>query len=226
LTGGPGLPPPPSTTTPFTTAGSVSGPGTAPTSVVANEPIPPSGSATDNSGFLAPISENSSFLDDLDPLSVPPELKKEGSDWFAIFNPKIKRALDVNLVHTLNHERYDGQVPDVFLIDADVGSRGNSVVCCVKFSADGRYLATGCNRAAQIFDAKTGAKTWCVHTLSLVPATLSLLRNSVLVDDKANKYGDLYIRSVCFSPDGKYLATGAEDRQIRVGYLITFSLPF
>jgi len=38
------------------------------------------------------------------------------------------------------------------------------------------------------------------------------------VDDKANKYGDLYIRSVCFSPDGKYLATGAEDRQIRVSY--------
>jgi general transcriptional corepressor TUP1 len=38
------------------------------------------------------------------------------------------------------------------------------------------------------------------------------------VDEKANKYGDLYIRSVCFSPDGKYLATGAEDRQIRVSY--------
>ena len=42
------------------------------------------------------------------------------------------------------------------------------------------------------------------------------LHRSVLVDEKANKYGDLYIRSVCFSPDGKYLATGAEDRQIRV----------
>ncbi|KAH8996706.1 WD40-repeat-containing domain protein [Lactarius akahatsu] len=178
LHSGPGLPPPPSTTTPFTTgAGGVSGPGTAPSSVATNEPPAPSSSAADNTSSLAPISENSSFLDELDPLSVPPELKKEGSDWFAIFNPKIKRALDVNLVHTLHHE---------------------SVVCCVKFSADGKYLATGCNRAAQIFDAKTGAKT------------------CVLVDDKANKYGDLYIRSVCFSPDGKYLATGAEDRQIRI----------
>jgi glucose repression regulatory protein TUP1 len=37
---------------------------------------------------------------------VPPELKKEGSDWFAIFNPKVKRVLDVSLVHTLMHERY------------------------------------------------------------------------------------------------------------------------
>ena len=40
--------------------------------------------------------------------------------------------------------------------------------------------------------------------------------SSVLADDSAGKSGDLYIRSVCFSPDGKYLATGAEDKQIRV----------
>ncbi|KAF5318264.1 hypothetical protein D9758_018702 [Tetrapyrgos nigripes] len=30
------------------------------------------------------------------------------------------------------------------------------------------------------------------------------------------KAGDLYIRSVCFSPDGKFLATGAEDKLIRI----------
>ena len=77
--------------------------------MVANDPPPQSSSTVDNSGSLAPISENSSFLDELDPLSVPPELKKEGSDWFAIFNPKIKRVLDVNLVHTLHHERCEGR---------------------------------------------------------------------------------------------------------------------
>ena len=52
--------------------------------------------------------------------------------------------------------------------------------------------------------------------------SLSLLTkkcSSVLVDDTAGKAGDLYIRSVCFSPDGKYLATGAEDKQIRVRHL-------
>ncbi|CAA7264258.1 unnamed protein product [Cyclocybe aegerita] len=118
-----------------------------------------------------------SFPDDLDIHNIPPELKKEGADWFAIFNPKVKRVLDVNLMHTLMHE---------------------SVVCCVRFSADGKYLATGCNRTAQIYDTKSGAKT------------------CVLVDDSAGKAGDLYIRSVCFSPDGKYLATGAEDKQIRI----------
>ena len=104
-------------------------------------------------------------------------LKKEGSDWVALYNPKAQPALDVNLVHTLMHD---------------------SVVCCVRFSPDGKFLATGCNRAANIYDSKTGAKT------------------CVLQDASSDSEGDLYIRSVCFSPDGKYLATGAEDRQIRI----------
>jgi general transcriptional corepressor TUP1 len=121
-------------------------------------------------------------LSDLDPDEVPRELKKEGSDWLAIFNPKVKRVLDVNLVHTLMHE---------------------SVVCCVRFSPDGKYLATGCNKSAQIYDTKTGAK-YCV-----------------LTDQPPNSKGDLYIRSVCFSPDGKMLATGAEDRQIRIWNIAT-----
>lgn len=105
------------------------------------------------------------------------ELKKEGSDWVAIYNPKVQPVLDVNLVHTLIHD---------------------SVVCCVRFSPDGKFVATGCNRSAQIYDTKTGAKT------------------CVLQDPQQSSEGDLYIRSVCFSPDGRSLATGAEDRQIRI----------
>ncbi len=38
-----------------------------------------------------------------------------------------------------------------------------------------------------------------------------------MVDESITaKQEDLYIRSVCFSPDGVYLATGAEDKVIRV----------
>ncbi|KAF9237359.1 WD40-repeat-containing domain protein [Melanogaster broomeanus] len=165
---GPGLPPPPSAHAPYP-----AGPGNPP-------PAGPNEQSSSASTSLAPISSTSNggqFPDDLDPHNVPPELKKEGSDWFAVFNPKVKRVLDVSLVHTLMHE---------------------SVVCCVRFSADGKFLATGCNRTAQIYDTKTGAKT------------------CVLADESAGKAGDLYIRSVCFSPDGKYLATGAEDKQIRI----------
>src|SRR5690606_2565994 len=89
---------------------------------------------------------------------------------------------DVDLVHTLDH---------------------NSVVCCVRFSNDGKYVATGCNRTAQIFDVKTGQKV------------------AYLQDETVDREGDLYIRSVCFSPDGRYLATGAEDKQIRVWSLFS-----
>lgn len=44
---------------------------------------------------------------DVDPHMVPAEMKHEGPDWFAIFNSgkDKKRTLDVELVHTLMHER-------------------------------------------------------------------------------------------------------------------------
>lgn len=164
---GPGLPPPPSAHPAY-----APGPGNPP-------PGGPIESNPGASGALAPAgsASGSQFPDDLDPHNVPPEWKKEGVDWFAVFNPKVKRVLDVSLVHTVMYE---------------------SVVCCVRFSADGKFLATGCNRTAQIYDTKSGQKT------------------CVLADESAGKAGDLYIRSVCFSPDGKFRATGAEDKQIRI----------
>jgi glucose repression regulatory protein TUP1 len=116
-------------------------------------------------------------LAELDVDSLPDHYKKMGQDWFAVFNPRIRRTLDVNLVHTLPHQ---------------------SVVCCVRFSHDGYYVATGCNRSAQIFDVRSGD-------------LIAHLQDGSLSED-----GDLYIRSVCFSPDGRFLATGAEDKVIRV----------
>lgn len=44
------------------------------------------------------------LLSDLDPDNVSRELKKEGSDWFAVWSSQSKKILDVGLVHTLNHE--------------------------------------------------------------------------------------------------------------------------
>lgn len=113
----------------------------------------------------------------LKPEAMPNHLKKTGDEWWAVFNPAVPRVLDVHLVHTLEH---------------------SSVVCCVRFSLDGKYVATGCNRAAQIFEVQSGAVV--AH----------------LEEDTTDKDGDLYIRSVCFSPDGEYLATGAEDKCIRL----------
>lgn len=114
---------------------------------------------------------------DINPENVPANMKVEGQDWFALFNPKTTRYLKVDLVHTFDH---------------------GSVVCCVKFSADGRFLAAGCNQATYIYD------------------TINSVRVAVLTDENAGRDGDLYIRSVSFSPDGQFLATGAEDKQIRI----------
>mmetsp|Transcript_19048 Transcript_19048/g.21215 ORF Transcript_19048/g.21215 Transcript_19048/m.21215 type:complete len:627 (-) Transcript_19048:273-2153(-) len=108
------------------------------------------------------------------PGNVPTEEK--GPDWLVCYNPAVTRCLEVDLAHTLDH---------------------SSVVCCVEFSRDVKYLATGCNRAANIFDTETGKK---VHTFA----------------DGNPSGGDLYIRSVCFSPDSKFLVTGAEDKTVKV----------
>lgn len=129
-----------------------------------------------HSSVSIPLSQTNT-LADLDIEQLPDNLKKEGQDWFAVFNPRTRRVLDVDLIHNLPHQ---------------------SVVCCVRFSLDGRYVATGCNRAAQIFDVESGQP-------------VAHLQDGTLPED-----GDLYIRSVCFSPNGAYLATGAEDKVIRV----------
>jgi len=69
----------------------------------------------------------------------------------------------------------------------------DSAVCAVRFSNSGQSLATGCKMAAHMYDVNTGEKT------------------GVFVIDS-----ECYIRSVCFSPDDKQLATGAEDKLVRV----------
>ncbi|KAK1229311.1 hypothetical protein PQX77_007629 [Marasmius sp. AFHP31] len=125
-----------------------------------------------NHGFLG-----GEFPEDIDVSQYPPEFKKEGADWFALLNPSVKEGSDVRLANTLEHD---------------------SIVCCVRFSADGKYVATGCNRTTQIYTVNTGVKI------------------CVLVDEAAGGIGDLYVRSVCFSPNGKYLVTGAEDNLIRI----------
>lgn len=200
-------------------SGAPGGPGAAPGQVAVvggsgsgsgSVPPPPSGAAPgqevarlDSNAYTVPGNQRSAhkklipqFLKELDAQLVPADLKKQMSDYYVLYNPALPRKIDVDLVHSLDH---------------------NSVVCCVRFSADGKFLATGCNKTTQVYSVETGELVARLLDNN-VPQNNG---NGANVAPEANNGGDLYIRSVCFSPDGKYLATGAEDKLIRIWDLTT-----
>lgn len=101
-----------------------------------------------------------------------------GFDWLVVYNPKAVRTLTIDLLHTMLHD---------------------NVVCCVRFSPDGRLLATGSNRIASVYDVRTGERV------------------GTFVDvEGVDKDTDQFVRSVSFSPDSSLLVTGSEDQVVRV----------
>lgn len=126
--------------------------------------------------LLLPALPKTITMSELDINCLPPHLKKMRDDWSVVFNPRETRVVDVDLVRTFNHE---------------------SMVWCVKFSYCGKYVATGCYKAAHIYDVGTGEK------ICVLPHADNLL-------------GDCHVVCVSFNPDGTCLATGAEDKLVRV----------
>ena len=89
------------------------------------------------------------FLDEIDPSTLPAELKKEGSDWFAAFNPKTRRVLDVSLVHTLVHERLVVLLPSASTITGIAGLITRFLCFLVSFAVlDSLRMANIWQRAA------------------------------------------------------------------------------
>ncbi len=73
--------------------------------------------------------------------TLPPNFKQQGSDWSVVLNPSSQAIsespIKLDLVHSFDH---------------------SSVVCCVKFSKCGNFLATGCNHVATVYDVRSGEK--------------------------------------------------------------------
>lgn len=168
-------------------------------------PIPNMPSMPNNSDIMNHMAQGITTPPVGEFLKVSPSLggdmksRKEGTDWVVVYNPTVKTNVNINLAHNLEH---------------------SSVVCCVKFSANGKYLATGCNKNAQIFDVESGER------VSIFPEETGLSSPhlpSMSTGGNPNGVGgfsenkeDTYIRSVCFSPDGKFLVAGAEDKTVKV----------
>ncbi|CAN3355325.1 transcriptional repressor Tup1p [Diutina catenulata] len=144
------------------------------------------------------VKEIPPFLSDLDAQKANPDFKKQKLDYYVLYNPAFKRDLDVDLIHSLDH---------------------SSVVCCVRFSKDGKFIATGCNKTTQVFNVETGELV--AKLMDDQNSGDEQKEGEEVASGGVGSNGDLYIRSVCFSPDGKYLATGAEDKLIRIWDLTT-----
>ncbi|KNG84167.1 hypothetical protein ANOM_008595 [Aspergillus nomiae NRRL 13137] len=69
---------------------------------------------------------------------LPPERKKAGDRWSAVINPDIDNNWEIDLLHSLTHD---------------------SIVNCVQFSRDGKYVAVGCaDGTVRIVEVSTGAQ--------------------------------------------------------------------
>ncbi|KAI0515129.1 hypothetical protein F5B22DRAFT_608481 [Xylaria bambusicola] len=115
------------------------------------------------------IANSSSISSNFEPIS--PVVEGKSEDRPATFDPN-NRVSDVDLIHNLPCE---------------------SVVWFVRFSHDGKYLATGCHHSAHVYDVSSGVET-CVLQPSYYNAVY--------------RQESLFIMSLCFSRDDKYLVGG------------------
>lgn len=70
-------------------------------------------------------------------------------DWNIVMSPTCSQKVHLKLEHVLQHD---------------------SVVCCVRFSGDGKYFASGCNKTAALFDVQTGRRVCMFVNDQVIPS--------------------------------------------------------
>ncbi|EJC98188.1 WD40 repeat-like protein [Fomitiporia mediterranea MF3/22] len=123
-----------------------------------------------------------SFVDDVLPEDAPSEQKTRSSGWSVVFNPRLKRTLNVYSECELKLE---------------------GPVSCVRFSTDGRLLATYCGNIIRIYETRTRKKICILFTGNMGSRNVS------------------HAKALRFSPDSKYLALGMPGNAIKIWDIAT-----
>ncbi|KAL2441986.1 Transcriptional repressor rco-1 [Exophiala dermatitidis] len=100
--------------------------------------------------------------------------------------PDLPRAWDIQAVSD------DARHPRLTLIH-DIAQ--DTMVACVNFSVDGKYIIIGCRQSARIFEVDD-------------------LSNPVELRHDIASDAEVYVTSACFSPDGRLVATAADDSMV------------
>ncbi|KAA8491760.1 General transcriptional corepressor tupA [Porphyridium purpureum] len=104
--------------------------------------------------------------------------------------------------------------------DAQFKLRHNNVICCVRYSWDGAYIATGSNWNAHLFDAAEGKLVCTFSERGDANTNSNINAGDVGGSAGANK-PDAYVRTICFTPDTRHLVSGGKDGMINVWNLAT-----
>jgi glucose repression regulatory protein TUP1 len=92
---------------------------------------------------------------------------------------------------------YNPKSPRTISINLTHTINFEGVVCCVRVSHSGKLLALSGNRMCSIFDTLSGSRL-------------------LALPHENGAQNDLYVRSLSFSPEDEFFATGSEDNLIRV----------
>ena len=103
------------------------------------------------------------------------------------------------------HAVYNPDIEKALEVDRVLTRLLRDIICDMRFSPDGHHIAAATDCCAIIFDLHTGQQ-------------FAYLRH-----DSDDRRRNVFVRSICYSTSGRFLATGSEDKLVRV---CSFIFPF